>query len=453
MKKLNKKFDNENGSALVIVMMVLVVVSALGGALGMVTINSHNLAEHTQDTNSAYYIAEAGANMAYEEFKTEVISAYGVSSTENDFFTADSGVKKAQASVNGKVYSEEVFQKTGGIQPTASIEVGNPVGIGDQRTFTIKSTGTIDGKTRVVEKPIEIEWVSKSAVPIDLSAALTLNGIARTNNNTTINGNTKLTKNAIFQNKNNFNFNGEETWFTETELQYDQYGSGLYNWVNPIVQKRIDEVDFTNTDNKSMIYSDDVDLNGSLISNGGDLQFHKKATITGDVITNGGDIIFDHSVVITGNVITRGGRIMFNGNSSAVIDGDVITTNGEIVFNGNTTVGGSVITLGNQSSIRGNNNKTKIRGNIIANGGEIMFGNHPEVGGAILNPKNKVTANQGGTFNGPIVINSFSSDNNVIITHTAGYLEYFPFNIPGIGGGTGGGNIEDIISTKPATEN
>ena len=98
-KKMKNVLVNEQGSGLVLALMVLLVLSVLGSALGMVTINSHRLADHTQDTNSAYYIAEAGANMAYEEFKAGILSAYDISSTEDDFFTSEDGVKKAKKSI------------------------------------------------------------------------------------------------------------------------------------------------------------------------------------------------------------------------------------------------------------------------------------------------------------------------------------------------------------------
>ncbi|MDZ7835806.1 MAG: pilus assembly PilX N-terminal domain-containing protein [Alkalibacterium sp.] len=60
---------NEEGSGLVLALMTLLVLSVLGASLGAVTVGSFKLGDVNRDDTSAYYIAEAGANMAYEEME------------------------------------------------------------------------------------------------------------------------------------------------------------------------------------------------------------------------------------------------------------------------------------------------------------------------------------------------------------------------------------------------
>lgn len=50
--------ENEQGSALVYTLMVLLLLSLLGMSVGMVTVGSYRLASETQDSTSAYYIAK-----------------------------------------------------------------------------------------------------------------------------------------------------------------------------------------------------------------------------------------------------------------------------------------------------------------------------------------------------------------------------------------------------------
>ena len=75
-EKLTKTLRNEDGAGLVLALMVLMVFAVLGVAVGAVTIGSHKLGDISRDNNSAYYIAEAGANLAYKEIEIGVMDAY-----------------------------------------------------------------------------------------------------------------------------------------------------------------------------------------------------------------------------------------------------------------------------------------------------------------------------------------------------------------------------------------
>lgn len=158
--QVNKKIIKaEEGSALVLVMMVLLVLSVLGAALGVTTIGSLNLSENNQDINSAYYIAQAGANMAYEEIKVEVDNAYEQAKqqteSERSFFNY----------INGKLsprnYTDPYFKSTTTSQSKAEVKIiqlGEDTEKESTYKYMIQSTGNVNGKTLTVEKPVDITW-------------------------------------------------------------------------------------------------------------------------------------------------------------------------------------------------------------------------------------------------------------------------------------------------------
>lgn len=485
MNKMIKKFDNENGSALVIVMMVFVVVSTLGGALGMVTINSHNLAEHTQDSNSAYYIAEAGANMAYEEFKLEVLNAYNTSDSKVAF---ESELENVRGNIDGREYKGDIFQTTKGSQPSAKIEMVSPIEIENGFVHTIRSTGKVDGKARTVEKDVKVTWIDKGSgdsnpsdsFPLNLSAALTYKQTLWLNNGSdlTITGDIVRPLNTPKFIHNNLNHkSGEHKEFLEDNYRWDEQKDLIYNWINPLVSTRLENINITSSINHEKSYRDNSDhqgniihntggiifemnktVNGDVKTNQGNIHFHKDGTVLGDIITKSGDIIIGGHADIDGDVIAKDGNIHFK--KHANVTGDVIATNGEIIFEKGAEVYGSVIKLGDGKNLKFGDSKTIVKGNVISNGGEMQFENNVEIFGATLNPSSKIMLKNNVQFFGPVIVNELPFGNQTEITHTENYKKHFPFNMnTGNAGGTPGdseatpGDISDIISSNPATEN
>ena len=142
-----KQLESDNGSALVLTLLVLLVLSVLGTSLGVVTIGSHRLSRVNQNDNSAYYIAEAGAQRAYERLQRDVLAAYDDSHSPIEFDNKLSGIIE---NINKTVYSDFALQK--GIQPNASIKIV------DRKIY---STGVIGNQERTVEKDFSVEWQDK----------------------------------------------------------------------------------------------------------------------------------------------------------------------------------------------------------------------------------------------------------------------------------------------------
>lgn len=157
------KLLSEEGSGLVLSLMVLLVLSVLGASLGAITISSLKLGTISRDSNSAYYIAEAGANRAYEEFKKEILQKYKDSETEQIYFD--------KIETSEKSYGADSFEKQFGVQPEAKVKIfpTSPFEKREaEREFTIQSIGEIDGKKRIVEKKVLIKWVEKPTEIEDL---------------------------------------------------------------------------------------------------------------------------------------------------------------------------------------------------------------------------------------------------------------------------------------------
>lgn len=176
MLKQKKIPENEQGSALVYTLMVLLLLSLLAISVGMVTVGSYRLSDSNRDYTSAYYIAEAGANQVNSDFTKKVNDLYAESTTKDSFIVA---VNKEVSDLKGKTftYPEQFNEEVKG-----NIDIiGN---FNDGYTFI--SEGTIGNKTRTVEMDVKVNWIEKSG-PITLpslppdAAILTRNKLLITN--------------------------------------------------------------------------------------------------------------------------------------------------------------------------------------------------------------------------------------------------------------------------------
>lgn len=151
------KFKNEDGSGLILALMTLMVLSVLGAALGAITIGGYRLSSVNRDTTSAYYIAEAGVNQAYEEMSSLVNSAYESSTTEEGFFSViESSEYKDGKAITG-------FGNQFGDSPEAQVKLMKLDVQGKTRSYSLVSDGNVDNRNRIVEKPFDVTWVDKGS--------------------------------------------------------------------------------------------------------------------------------------------------------------------------------------------------------------------------------------------------------------------------------------------------
>ncbi|NLC40394.1 MAG: hypothetical protein GX763_05700, partial [Clostridiaceae bacterium] len=123
-KAIKNLLKKEDGAGLVLALMVLMVFAILGIAVAGVTVGSHKLGNISRDSNSAYYIAEAGANLAYEGIKNGVMPAYENSSNDETIYF--NNIAGMIAAFNPKEYAEETFETQFGDQPKATITISDP---------------------------------------------------------------------------------------------------------------------------------------------------------------------------------------------------------------------------------------------------------------------------------------------------------------------------------------
>lgn len=180
-----KHLREENGSGLVLTLMVLLVLSVLGISIGTLTIGSYRLGDANRDGTSAYYVAEAGAVAAYEEIQSQVLQVYKKNATEGAFYDHISTIVSDQAGP-----SSVDFEPQFGSKPTATITTARE----DEKTYIITSTGEVDGKKRTVTKEFTVTWIEKntgggggSGLP-----ALPANAALLTEGDATVVGNTLI---------------------------------------------------------------------------------------------------------------------------------------------------------------------------------------------------------------------------------------------------------------------
>ncbi|AZP03677.1 PilX N-terminal domain-containing pilus assembly protein [Jeotgalibaca ciconiae] len=155
MKRKSTVVSGEEGSGLVLTLMVLLVLSVLGASIGVLTLGSFRLSDINRDDTSAYYIAEAGAKRAYEDVYVQVLAEYHNAQTENSFYN---NVNSVISSIDGEVYQD--FETQFGDSPEVAIEIkagANP------QEYIIQSTGIINRKKRVVEKKMTVKWFDKDS--------------------------------------------------------------------------------------------------------------------------------------------------------------------------------------------------------------------------------------------------------------------------------------------------
>ncbi|GEK90602.1 PilX N-terminal domain-containing pilus assembly protein [Alkalibacterium kapii] len=280
-KQLHSYIKNEEGSGLILALMTLLVLSVLGASLGAVTIGSFKLGDNTRDDSSAYYIAEAGANMAYEEMKAGVMAVYDKNLPENSFFNGEDGVKGVRESIDGEGYT---FEEQSGEVPTATITV-KEVSNANPREYVITSVGEVDGKTRTVKKPLTVSW-SEGDIPIEFpnESAIISKGDIELKNGVEIHGNIYLPSDKSITKKGNPTIYGE----TFHDSKYD----GLYDKLNGYILE-----DFKNPGDDTVVIDE------------GDYTVPKKSTHNGTIIVLKGDVVVPNHTVVNGSIFAPLGNI------------------------------------------------------------------------------------------------------------------------------------------------
>ncbi|MGB4922020.1 MAG: pilus assembly PilX N-terminal domain-containing protein, partial [Enterococcus aquimarinus] len=186
MNKKRSEWANEEGSALVLTLMIFLVLTVLATSISFLTVGSFRLSDINRDGTSAFYIAEAGAKKAYEEASQEVMKTYEATTTttSSDFYAALDAALDALF-LNKELTFDKQFGDDAKANVTFTATDSNP------RKYTLTSTGSVGGKTRTVQKQFDVSWVDKGGSG-GLPALPSEKTVLMTQGETTFRGSAKL---------------------------------------------------------------------------------------------------------------------------------------------------------------------------------------------------------------------------------------------------------------------
>ena len=144
---------NEDGMAMVLVIMAMLVFSLLGMAsLSMASSNVNNSLDE-REFQSAFYVAEAGVNYHTEVIKNKNIKeAFNSTSNANEFFTH-------LENHTDTTYGTEIFQPQSGYDPVAEVSLQRlNMSETNPRTYALVSIGITENTKRTVVKKIIVKW-------------------------------------------------------------------------------------------------------------------------------------------------------------------------------------------------------------------------------------------------------------------------------------------------------
>lgn len=452
----------DNGAALVIALMVLMVLAVMGIAVGSVTIGSHRLSDNNRDITSAYYIAEAGANMAYKELEREVWFAHENHNSESsNYFSYLSLIVQ---DLDGTVYTD--FDAQFGENPRATISIETEVDSSVSYYYTIVSHAEIGENSRTVRMPVRVQWQKRGGglprLPDD--AVMVVKNNLDIGNNVDIHGDVYLDEDVekvkVGSNFKHYDSDGNlhknDGGFIKTDLDFSLYEAILDSFPNnpetSTYSKSISGNTITeNTHLSSLNVSSDLTFDTRTGSGSkeinlvvDDLDVRKDIRILGNGTVNiyvNKSLSFDNKVEINKGGAADKFNIFYAGTSTVEVknnidyDGTLFLNAAGIDFKNNVDMNGIVIAKGN-----------------------VNFSNTADIVASIFAPESEVVISNNVNYTGTIVANTLNSKNNGNFTYALNqYLETYPYGPePGSGspGGSGEGTytLDQLISAQPALE-
>lgn len=498
MNKKRIEWANEEGSALVLTLMIFLVLTVLATSISFLTVGSFRLSDINRDGTSAFYIAEAGAKKAYEEASQEVMKTYeaATTTTSSDFYAALDALF-----LNKELSFDKQFGDDAKANVTFTATGSEP------RKYTLTSIGSVGGKTRTVQKQFDVFWVDKGGsggfpkLP-ENAALITKAGIDIYNNSITgdIYTYSNTGKSVVFQNSGPV-FNNTTLFFPNTTsidtlldnqaknttvkykefntetIKWETYGDLIKNYDVPTGEpEKLPETTHTNSSGHNYKV---VDQDGNLKINSWEIDKYFQLDLTKDVkipeiyvsqdkvlkinSSSGNRIIFvDNLFVSSGEIDVIGeGRvtIVVKGNvqfgHNAIINSGknkdkllMVYTGNSANFNNMTNFYGSLIIKNKNAKI--SMSQSAINGVLLTDSVEVNFNSDKEkVNMVLIAPNAKVSMSQGYSINGTVIANTFKLEGGAKLTHTDIKIPDFP----GISGGaTSTPTLEDLIQSGPILE-
>ena len=301
-----KQIRNQQGAALIVIIMTLMVVSLIGMTLLSVTVSNFKLSTSEREFQAAYYTAEAGIRYKLADIETRIMTIYNGTSDASTFFSQLETYFASPTSLNS-------FESSFGKNTETSILVSLSEHVStNKRKYIITSKGDIGGRSRTVETEMLIEWIPKNNLLPE--AFIYGNKFSFAGSNVVGSGATIIVSGGLQTSDfNGGSFTGVSNVYINGNLNLTSGGAAIGSVTNP-----------------GSIY-----INGDLNLSGG-VALHGDIYVAGNLsITNGS--------INNGKVYVQGNANLQNG----TIPGDIyIAGNTSIV---NTSLYGSIYTGGNLS--------------------------------------------------------------------------------------------------------
>ncbi|MFS0822525.1 pilus assembly PilX N-terminal domain-containing protein [Bacillus sp. 1P02SD] len=499
MKKQTSFIQNEKGIALVMVLLILTVMTILGLAIMGLTLNNMKMSSGERTYQSTYYIAESGITYTMDMVNQNIVNIYNDSATRGTFF---SEIDHMVADINNEPPYRN-FEEAFGHIPEAKItieKIGNYDVNDNYRDYKLTSIGTIDNRSRTVEKQIRISWVDKSNIDIpdtavfvkekiDLSRGAQIIGDAGTNssapNSVIINGGASITG----------------TIYVGPNAKNDVINNSNFQVVNLPYQNTFDLPPFPDFPSNSKPENERINNSYNVIDNGSllidnyladnyflnmdkDLKFNdiyitRNRTLNINIGNADRSIVVDHLNIVNGkiNIIGAGKLTLYVTNKITMGSSSVINTTDEIeskkmneatksnlikeqikkldiFYKGSTLemAGGQKIygSLYAQNADIEMTRGSGFQGHIITGGVKINIdGDASAVTQVFYAPNANVKILGGGSVKGNIISKNLTITGGGVITYEKVSFEDLP---PMFGGTTETISPTDILSAEPTRE-
>lgn len=504
MNKKRIEWANEEGSALVLTLMIFLVLTVLATSISFLTVGSFRLSDINRDGTSAFYIAEAGAKKAYEEASQEVMKTYEAATTttsSNFYATLDALFLNKERPFS--------FDKQFGDDAKANVTF-TATG-SEPRKYTLTSIGSVGGKTRTVQKQFDVSWVDKGGSggfpKLPENAALITQGkttfsggakvIGDIHTSSVVDKSIKFSGGATFENTTLFYPNtakkdklfvyeneitGPKVEPTTNIINFDGYKKLIDDFVVPIVKEgteRLPETTYTNSKGESYKV---IDQNGNLNVDSWQIDKYFQLDLTTDIkiptinidqnktlkINTKGQnrTIFVDNLDMTNatgriEIIGKGlvtlvinGKVSFNTNTiiNSIENKDqllIVYTGTEANFSNMTNFFGNLIIKNENATV--NLNQSAINGIVLTDIKKISIGNWgaTPVNMIFLAPFASVEMTSGVSIYGSIIAKTFTINGGARLT-------YKPIDTSGFPVGSGGPSttptLEDLIQSRPILE-
>ncbi len=420
-------FKNENGSALLLIMVIIVVLTVIGSAVWQREIAEIRSTELQVNKTKAYYIARSGADMVAEyimENHSDISSISGWSNSESVFL----GEGEFQVKVTGSLDDKLEIESTGIVEDV-------------QEVVNIILVNNAEETTKIPDKVVFSELSLSFEGSADTSGEIATNSID--------------TDSIYFHKPQNFAgtlyvgpTSAENLQFLNDNINVEVLSMPEEINYLPINFPEVDESSIPvgivpeSINNSEETINQSGTYNSLLIKNNGTLNFNitdnEDIIIVTDSFTNKGEIVINRDAGAKGQVkiftdsFENKGVINSEGaqnDLSVYYTGDSTLT-----FSGNGSMNGNLFVKSADLVLTGTSN---YYGNIYSNGKSVeMKGNFGSNTHLLYAPQSTITTTGSVSFTGAIIAENFTATGNTSLTFVEPDLdEPLPVETGGEGGG------------------